>query len=275
MAHRLTRRGLLKSSLGAVAAMVATPVVARAVSPDPISRDPVSHDRVVIVNADDLGFCADVDRGVFEAHDRGIVTSASLLVDGPDAEAAIHEVRKRPSLGLGIHVAFDLRGRQLVDVQDLGAVQRELDRQLEAFVRLTGGPPDHIDSHHHVHRSFNIARVFLEAGRRHGVPVRGFSDVVFVGRFYGQVEFGKTELSRISVDALMALLRSLSPGVFEVSCHPGRPEARRDAVYNSEREVELKALTDARVKKVIADGGIRLINYRDYARLRSQMVTSR
>jgi chitin disaccharide deacetylase len=259
MTRAMTRRSLLGAGLGAVAAMLAAPIGAGA----------SLRERFMIVNADDLGLSAEIDRGIFEAHDGGIVTSASVLVDGPDAEAAVQEARKRPKLGLGVHVAFDSRGKWLIDVQDRDAVQRELDRQLDAFARLTGGPPDHIDSHHHVHRRFNVARLFLDAGRRYGVPVRGFSDVVFVGRFYGQPEFGKTDLSKISVEYLVGLLRSLKPGVSEVSCHPGRPETRPDAIYNRERESELSTLTDVRVKAVIADEGLRLINYRDYARLRS------
>ena len=255
----MTRRTLLGLSLGALAALRAVPAAAG------LSL----RERFMIVNADDLGLSAEIDRGIFEAHDGGIVTSTSLLVDGPDAEAAVEQARKRPKLGLGVHVAFDSRGKWLIDVQDLDVVQRELDRQLDAFVRLTGGPPDHIDSHHHVHRRFNVARLFLDAGRKYRVPVRGFSDVVFVGRFYGQPEFGKTDLSKISVEYLVGLMQSLKPGVSEVSCHPGRLETRPDAIYNRERETELSTLTDERVKTTIAAEAIRLINYRDYGRLKS------
>jgi chitin disaccharide deacetylase len=259
MTNVIARRGFLASGLAALAAVLVRPALAGA----------GLTDRFVIVNADDLGLSAEVDRGIFEAHDGGVVTSASLLVDSPDVEAALQQARKRPQLGLGIHVAFDSRGKWLIDVQDMDVVRRELDRQLEAFVRLTGRPPDHIDSHHHVHRRFNVARVFLDAGLRYRVPVRGFSDVMFVGRFYGQPEFGKTDLSTIGVDAFLTLLRSLKPGVSEISCHPGRLETRPDALYNRERETELSTLMDERVKAAIADEGIRLINYRDYARLKS------
>jgi len=259
-ASRMTRRRLLQSSLGAMAAKLVVPVAARA----------TLRDRVVIVNADDLGLSAEIDRGIFEAHDGGIVTSASLLVDAPDAEAAIQEIRKRPRLGLGIHVAFDSRLKWLIDPQDLDMVQRELDRQLEAFMRLTGGPPDHVDSHHHVHRRFNIAHLFLKAGERYHAPVRGFSEVVYIGKFYGQPELGKTDMSKVSVEALVALLRSLKPGIYEVSCHPGHLETRPDALYNEERVAELSALTDQRVKTVMTEEGIQLVNYRDYARLRSR-----
>lgn len=254
-----SRRQFLLAGLGALAVPLVPPAGAAA----------ASRERFVIVNADDLGLSAEIDRGILEAHDRGIVTSASLLVDAPDAEAAVREARRRPRLGLGVHVAFDSRGKWLVDMQDLDMVQRELERQIDLFTRLTGGPPDHIDSHHHAHRLFNVAYLFTEAGRRLKAPVRGLCDVLFVGRFWGQPEFGKTDVGRVSVEALTALLQSLRPGVAEVSCHPGYLETRPDALYNREREVELQTLTDPRIRGLIAEEGIRLINYRDYARLRS------
>lgn len=256
MDSTLSRRGFLVSGLGAAAGALLTP-----------RRSAAAPDRFLIVNADDLGLSSEIDRGLFEAHDAGIVTSASLLVDGPDAEAAIQQAKLRPKLGLGIHVSFDERGKLFTDMQDLPAVQQQIDRQLAAFVRMVGSPPDHIDSHHHMHRLFNVARLFLVAGRRYNVPVRGFSDVVFVGRFWGQPEFGKSDLSKISVEVMVAMLRAVKPGVTEISCHPGYAESRPDAIYNREREVELQTLTDEQVKKTISEEGIRLIGYRDYNRM--------
>lgn len=258
MDSTLSRRGFLMTGVGAAASTLLFPRWPAA-APAP--------ERFLIVNADDLGLSAEVDQGIFEAHDSGIVTSTSLLVDSPDIEAAVEQARKRPKLGLGVHVAFDDRGKLFTDMQDLDAVQQQIDRQLAAFVRLVGTPPDHIDSHHHLHRLFNVARLFLAAGRRYSVPVRGFSDVVYVGRFYGQPEFGKTDLSKISPEIMMAMLRAVKPGVSEISCHPGRLETRPDAIYNREREVELQTLTDERVKNTITEEGIRLITYRDYSRM--------
>ena len=53
----------------------------------------------------------------------------------------------------------------------------------------------------------------------------------------------------------------------EVSCHPGHLESRDDAQYNREREVELRSLCDAQVRAAIAEEGIRLISFREYARI--------
>src|SRR5262245_58439511 len=45
--------------------------------------------RRLIVDADDLGFTEGVNRGILEAHERGIVTSASLMVDRPGTAPAV------------------------------------------------------------------------------------------------------------------------------------------------------------------------------------------
>lgn len=270
----LSRRTFLKSGLGGVGGWLAaagaqasaeTPaedpyVTLAAVTPDPSQR-------LAIVNADDLGMAEEIDRGIFEALDRGIVTSASLLVDGAHAEDAVRQVKQRADVSLGIHVSFDAWGPGWPTRKTPRDVRRELDRQIEAFVRVAAAPPTHIDSHHHAHRLFNVAPQFLEVGQRLGVPVRGFSEVFFVGRFWGQPEFGRTDMSKISADYLLGLLRSLRPGVSEISCHPGRPETRTDELYNREREVELRSLCDAKIRAAIAAEGIRLISFREYARL--------
>jgi len=274
-----TRRLFLRSGLGAAGGWLAasrTPVVAAPRPDDPytaaLAMDPDPTQRLAIVNADDLGMSEEIDRGIFEALDRGIVTSASLIVDGPHAIEAVHQARQRTDVSLGLHVAFDRRGQWFVNMQDQAAVERELTRQLEAFERLTGGPPTHIDSHHHAHRLFNVAWLFLEAGARYRVPVRGFSEVYFVGRFWGQPEFGHTDVTKISTDYLLSILKSLGPGVSEISCHPGRRETRPDALYNRERELELRSLCDAKVKAAIAADGIRLISFREYRQIAGRGV---
>ena len=60
--------------------------------------------RKLVVNADDLGLTTGVNQGIFEAHDRGIVTSASLMANAPATSDAIRRVRFRPSLGIGAHL---------------------------------------------------------------------------------------------------------------------------------------------------------------------------
>ena len=53
--------------------------------------------RALIVNADDLGRSSGINRGIGIAHERGIVTSASLMVRLPAAREAAAYARGLPS----------------------------------------------------------------------------------------------------------------------------------------------------------------------------------
>src|SRR6516225_220913 len=65
-----------------------------------------SPTRSLIVNADDFGQSPGVNRGIIEAHERGIVTSASLMVRWPAARAAASYARRHLKLSVGLHFDF-------------------------------------------------------------------------------------------------------------------------------------------------------------------------
>src|SRR5881397_3562828 len=108
------------------------------------------------------------------------------MVNTPATAAAVKLVRKYPNLSLGLHVNLTGEGESIVDLQDLQAVKRELEGQFNRFLDLTGQLPTHIDSHQHIHREFNVGRFFIELGLRYSLPLRGYSEVVYVSGFYGQ-----------------------------------------------------------------------------------------
>src|SRR5437867_4464555 len=206
----LSRRSLLK--LGAVVAgcglgawQVRRPGPAAVAAPAAVESASPAR-RLLIVNADDFGMADDINRGIVEAHVHGIVTSTSLLTTWPGAEAAARLAAGYPELSVGLHV--DLDGIEPIGAsrRSLDAVGEEIERQLGIFRRLMGRLPTHIDSHHHVHLRFNVARVFLDISERYGFPLRGFSRVMYIGGFYGQWPTGRSDLARISPAALMALL---------------------------------------------------------------------
>ena len=58
--------------------------------------------RYVIINADDFGQSPGINRGVIQAHEQGLVTSASLMVRWPAAaEAAAYGRERRAKAGIG------------------------------------------------------------------------------------------------------------------------------------------------------------------------------
>jgi chitin disaccharide deacetylase len=228
--------------------------------------------RYLIVNADDLGADDGTTRGIIEAHERGIVTSASLMVDMPGARTAVRAARAHPRLGVGLHVSFTA-GRPLADLADLGRLRQELERQVDRFTELTGQDPTHIDSHHHVHLRPEVAPLFVELCRNRRIPLRSFSGITYVGNFYAQWEPGQTDLGHISPEYLISLLQDIAPGFSELACHPGDRDARFDPLYDWQRRFEVAALTDPRVSAVATREAIRLIDYREYRRLASVSST--
>src|SRR5438874_1227353 len=113
----------------------------------------VTSMKYLIVNGDDFGASAGINRGIVEAHCRGILTSTSLLVDSPWSGDAAERARDLPGLSIGLHIDLPERStnRSLPD-----GVAAELERQFFRFKELVGRPPTHIDSHHNVHRAAEL-----------------------------------------------------------------------------------------------------------------------
>ena len=58
------------------------------------------------ITADDFGLSEPVNAAVEEAHRRGILSAASLMVGGPAAADAIKRARALPNLRVGLHVVL-------------------------------------------------------------------------------------------------------------------------------------------------------------------------
>lgn len=226
--------------------------------------------RHLIINADDFGSTEGVNEAIAECHRAGTVTSTSLMVTGKAVANAIELARELPALSVGLHWVGDRPGVALVDLEDERAVAEELARQLALFEDLLGSPPTHLDSHHHVHLAGRATQPFVVAATPLGIPVRRVGSVRFVGWFYGQWEEGVTDLEHVSVAALEGILRNdlARDGWTEIGCHPGcvTPELR--SAYAEEREAEVRTLTDPRIPALIAELGIELGSYADFARRR-------
>lgn len=232
---------------------------------DPTALAGSSGEVLLVVNADDFGLSRGINRGVVDAHLRGIVTSTSLVVGAPRAEEAAEMSRECPDLSVGLHfTGTDEEGQPVLDLGNPELVTSELQRQIDAFTDLVGSHPSHLDSHHHVHGRRAIRGVFEEASRRQGIPLRRSGTVTYHG-FYAQWKWGLTDLNHISVEFLQGLLGELAPGAHEIGCHPGYVTDDFDSIYHAEREAEVATLTDPRMKRTIDELQIRLVNYRTLA----------
>ncbi len=227
--------------------------------------------RYLIVNADDFGLSQATNQGIIQAHETGIVTSASLMTRYPAAPAAAAYARAHPELSLGLH--FDIgewayrdgewvQLYQVVPPDDAAAVETELQHQLECFREWVGGNPSHLDSHQHVHRSEPARSILLRMAQALGVPLRQCSGrVCYDGRFYGQDSHCAPWPSGIRVEGLVDILSSLPPGIVELGCHPGL-DVELDSAYRHERLIELATLCDPRARSALQANGIELISFR-------------
>jgi predicted glycoside hydrolase/deacetylase ChbG (UPF0249 family) len=219
--------------------------------------------RYVIFNADDFGYSHGINRGIVEAHERGVVTSATLIVKAPATVEAARLARARPALAVGLHVNFTNEADRLLDLEDADACRAELRLQYARFCDLMGEKPTHLDSHQHVHRHHMRRRLFEELADAEGLPLRDRPPVVFKGGFYAQWTYGVFEPEKVSFEALERILRhEIFEGIYEMSCHPGYHDPALTAVYHREREAELRTLTDRRLRPLLEELRITLISYR-------------
>ncbi len=218
--------------------------------------------KYLIVNGDDFGASRGINRGILEAHLHGILTSASLLVNTPWSEEAAELSRIAPDLSVGLHADV---GKEL-GASDAGpspGLRVALREQIARFQELMGCPPTHIDSHHNTHRDPRALPAFLELAHDHGLPLREHSPVRYFSKFYGRWN-GETHLEQISDSNLEEMLASeIQEGITELSCHPGYVDPDCPSGYSVEREAELRALCASRVRRVLHDVSIQLLNFRD------------
>ena len=119
----------------------------------------------LVVNADDFGFTRDVNQGIIEAHQRGILTATTLMANGEAFDDALRLAGENPGLDIGAHLV--LIGGRMVSAVDtrlpagipqlLAAIAArrmriydelaaQVRRILDAGIRLT-----HLDTHKHTH----------------------------------------------------------------------------------------------------------------------------
>lgn len=151
--------------------------------------------RALIVTGDDFGLAVEVNEAIEAAHERGILTTASLMVGAAAAQDAVERARRRPQLRVGLHLVL-VEGRPVMPPAEVSALvddagefptdlvragirffflrrvrqqlEKEITAQFEAF-RRTGLALDHVNAHNHMHLHPTILGLILKIGRRYGM----------------------------------------------------------------------------------------------------------
>jgi hopanoid biosynthesis associated protein HpnK len=169
-------------------------------TPNSELRTPNSRCRL-IVNADDFGRSHSINEAVIRAHQEGILTSASLMVNEPGFDEAVALARENPKLGVGLHLTLLVGHSALPPEKIPGLVNnrgefssnpvgvgfryffnRRLREQLRAEIhaqfdrfRATGLPLDHVNGHLHLHLHPVVFRILMEDAGKLGIQQMRFT----------------------------------------------------------------------------------------------------
>ena len=255
--------------------------------------------RYIIINADDFGRHAEINRAVKQGLVHGCLRSATVMPGGAAFAGAIDIARHHEALGLGVHftlvdgnpilppseipslVAEDgrflpdhtaLLRRYLKGGVNLEEVRRELAAQLRK-VEATGVPISHVDSHQHMHTLPGIIDIVLDlaVSARIGA-VRAPRTPLFAGAFGGLGQLvgrlghfsGIVAGEAVSEAELLKLIAHLPQGTTEVMMHPGtcNEVLQEDSGWQHDFEEELRAITSPRVMAALREGQIESVNFR-------------
>jgi predicted glycoside hydrolase/deacetylase ChbG (UPF0249 family) len=226
----------------------------------------------LIVNADDFGQSEGINKGIIQSYEKGILTSASLMVRYSSTTVYAAEYAKKNNLALGLHL--DLGEwiynnenwnpiYEVISLDDISAVTEEIKNQLHVFYNLVGRNPTHIDSHQHVHKRKSILPIILDIARDLNVTLRGCTKKVnYCGDFYGQTSDSSPYHEAISAQNLKKIISTLPVGITEVACHPGI-NVEIATMYKIERDIEVNSLCDKDVRETIFNSDIELCSFSD------------
>jgi hypothetical protein len=257
-----------------------------------------SDDRLLIVNADDLGFCHSANVAIYDCLHTGLVTSATLMVPCPWArEAAAHHrgedvgvhltvnaewelyrwgpITHAPSL-VGGDGGFPRTSEDVWDHADLDEVRRECRAQIERAI-LWGFDVTHIDAHMAtLQMRPEFFDVYLDLAVEFQLPLRmvGRAAEDYLGFPARDVA---AEAGAVFTDELLLIpgvgtrpmiehnVGRLKPGITEMYIHPAvdSPELRAIAPDAEARIDDYNLVcTDGTLQKAVEDAGVILIGYR-------------
>lgn len=247
----------------------------------------------LIVNADDFGMTQGNTIGILLAHQQGIVTSTTCMMNMPYAEFALEQAKKYPRLGVGIHLVLTIGSPLIREAQsytdkngeflkrntypggnphaDLTELYQEWKAQIEKFIAITGHKPTHIDSHHHVHLLPHHIEVTKKLAQEYDLPIRQRHQIMSTYEYVPC--YDKMDEEDISLDYLYNIFFN-HQGTLELMCHPALIDQRLYDMssYHLPRMKELELLTSQEIKQFIDMYHIQLINYHS---IQKEVATNR
>lgn len=259
-------------------------------SPEETSGEPIR----LIVRGDDMGMTHTSNLAVEKSFQDGILTCASLLVPAPWFEEAARMISEHPEWCIGVHLALNAEWRDyrwkpvlpvtevasLVDENgyffptteaflqaepDLKEVEKELRAQMELALKYNIDVK-YIDTHMRTARATpELLDIVWRISQDYKVPISQDSGEEILSMYETGYADKPGELAR--------MLENLGPGLWLLIVHPGldtpengalvdsNPEGLPDIVLH--RAAVTSALTGNKIKKIIKNRGITLMDYNE------------
>ena len=149
----------------------------------------------IIINADDLGISHEVNKAIENAIKNGVISSSTIIANGPAFNEAIQIVKQYPEISVGAHLNLiefhPLTNQELFNKYELTdsegnfregaiflikvftkellhAIEEELDAQLTK-IEKSGITISHIDSHQHTHTIPQLRDVIVSIMTKHKI----------------------------------------------------------------------------------------------------------
>jgi hypothetical protein len=256
---------------------------------------------VLLARADDMGYTHTGNLATLDCLRNGIIKSAAILVIAPWFEEAAEMARQHPEFCFGVHLGIigewkGYRWRPVSPYSEVpslvdedGFLRRspaefwehnpnlsELKKEFRAQINLAkkkGIRVDYIDTHYIMPSHPSFRPVVEGLGKEFGVPVS-----CLLGE-HELDDFGIYSPAPDEKEKVLAeILQHLEHGVHLLIGHPGYPSLENDALVHFEpkdvqtlgvgknRAAETLAYTSPRVKRLVADRGIKLLSYREFCK---------
>lgn len=200
-------------------------------------NEPLVRSRRLIVNADDFGGSTSINQAVIHAFQNGILTTASLMVNGAAFDEAVALAKSNPRLGVGLHLTL-VCGRSALPHSEVPLIVNEggefndnpvragmsyffqtatgwhLEKEIEAqFAKFaaTGLTLDHVNGHLHFHLHPTVLRILEGFFARYNVRAARLT------REPWEIDFnlgGDNWAYRLSHAVVFALLSRRAEGIY-------------------------------------------------------------
>jgi len=250
----------------------------------------------LIIRTDDIGFCHGVNMAFKRAAEKGMVTSASVIVNTPWLDEAVEILKQHPEISVGIHLNLNSEWKEF----KWGPVAPydEVPSLVDSFGKFYGTRKQFFSHRPKIREVAKELRAQIDLAQRKGLKIsyidNHMSTAISTLEFQEVMEklaqeyhlgisryFGEQEVKIVYdvapeqklTEALKNLATVTNGGLYLLVCHVGTDDAEMQAMTDlntfapknmaKHRQAEADVLCSPEYKAALQAKGVQLIGYKD------------